>query len=805
MNNHESDTRLTAGRMNEITGAAIHISGIVQGVGFRPFVYNLAASLHLLGWVRNTSAGVDIRLDGSASALQEFVLRLRTETPPLAHIEQIDVKPCQPDGFTSFDIIQSETVPGAFQPISPDICICKDCLKELFDPTDRRYRYPFTNCTNCGPRFTIIQDIPYDRPQTTMAGFPLCPDCQAEYEDPTNRRFHAQPVACPVCGPQVWLEFPDGTVGSRGDQAILSAQEYLSQGKILAVKGLGGFHLACDATNSDAVSELRRRKLRAEKPFAVMVADISEAAAQCSLNQTERELLVSRERPIVILDRLLEATISSQVSPGQNTIGLLLPYTPLHCLLFSSDGSIRSPARAGGRRALVMTSGNLSEEPIASDNQEARERLHSLADAYLMHDRPIYIRCDDSVVRSFQQNKEPHQAQSQPHISSVYPIRRSRGYAPFPVHLPFVTRPVLATGAELKNTFCIARAEYAFLSQHIGDMENYETYQSFETGVAHFEKLYRLLPEAIAHDIHPDYLATRYALERSASQQLPTVAVQHHHAHVAACMVENGLDPDAPVIGIAFDGTGYGLDGAIWGGEFLIATLAGFQRAAHLAYYPLPGGDRAIRKPARAALAYLWKSGQEWFPESAPAKALCAEERTALSAQLTHAINTPLTSSMGRLFDVVASIAGIRQQVSYEAQAAIELESVIDLSETGSYEFIYFEDVENESICIDPGLVLQSVTQDALNGLSPSRTSARFHNGTTNMVLHTCRLLREKFQIDQVVLSGGVWQNMSLLRACVTELEKNGFSVHIHHQVPTNDGGISLGQAAIAAALFRNN
>jgi len=575
----------------------------------------------------------------------------------------------------------------------------------------------------------------------------------------------------------------------------------------LAVKGLGGFHLACDATNPEAVSELRRRKLRAEKPFAVMVADAIEAAEQCFLNPAEMDLLTSRERPIVILSRLDEASICTEVSPGQHTIGIFLPYTPLHYLLFKGDNTIQDDIPK--LHALVMTSGNLSEEPIATDNDEARQRLYGLADAYLMHNRSIHTRCDDSVVRVLANT--PHGADNPAEDSTgsskapaTYPLRRSRGYAPFPVHLPFNVPPILATGAELKNTFCIAQDEYAFLSQHIGDMENYETYQSFETSVAHSEKLYRLKPKLIAHDLHPDYLASRYALERSASQHLPLVGIQHHHAHIAACMVDNGLDPDEPVIGIAFDGTGYGSDGAIWGGEFLIASLTGFQRAAHLKYYPLPGGDLAIRKPARIALAYLWQAGLDWHNEYAPAQALCAEERTALHAQLVHAINTPMTSSMGRLFDAIASLAGLRQFVSYEAQAAIELEAMIDTSETSTYEYTISTNATDGEALIDPQLVIQAAAEDYLRRIAPSKIAARFHKATTRMILEVCSQLRKQHAISRVALSGGVWQNMALLSLTRAALIESGFSVYIHQRVPTNDGGISLGQAAIAGALNRS-
>jgi len=519
-----------------MNGLQVHITGIVQGVGFRPFVYNLATRLQLNGWVRNTSAGVDIEVDGEQDVLDAFVKALRDEAPPLSRIDELTASFCPANGFTSFDIVHSESVEGTFQPISPDVAICDDCLRELFDPNDRRYRYPFINCTNCGPRFTIIKDIPYDRPKTTMVGFKLCPDCEKEYKDPTDRRFHAQPVACPVCGPKVTFErLNAGTLASAED-AIQETRKALANGEIVAVKGLGGFHLACNATNAKSVAELRNRKLRVDKPFALMMHDLETVEKHCMVNNAERELLQSAARPIVLLKRKPEPNTAREVAPNQDWIGVMLPYTPLHYLLLEKS--------EGFPEALVMTSGNLSEEPIATDNNEARERLSKLADAFLMHDRDIHIRCDDSVVRVFEGN---HQSEIL-NRKSIYPIRRSRGYSPFPVKLPFDVPQLLAAGSELKNTFCITNGNYAFLSHHIGDMENYETLKSFEQGVEHFERLFRVKPEVIAYDMHPNYLATRYALERAEREGLPTVAVQHHHAHVAACMAEHGLNE--PVIGV---------------------------------------------------------------------------------------------------------------------------------------------------------------------------------------------------------------------------------------------------------------
>lgn len=796
--------------MTELTGVKIHITGIVQGVGFRPFVYGLAKKLELTGWVRNTSAGVDIEVDGEQDVLDAFVSALRDEAPPLSRIDELTASFQAPNGFRSFEIVHSEAVEGAFQPISPDVSICGDCLRELFDPSDCRYRYPFINCTNCGPRFTIIKDIPYDRPKTTMTPFPMCPDCEREYTDPLNRRFHAQPVACPVCGPNVWLEqggdhFSRSGVDTKpllADEAIQETRALLVNGKILAIKGLGGFHLACDATNPAAVRELRERKLRVDKPFALMMLDIKSIENHCFVNDAERELLASAASPIVLLNRKPDSPIARECAPDQDTLGVMLPYTPLHNLLLEKEKDFPD--------ALVMTSGNLSEEPIATDNDEARQRLETLADAFLMHDRDIHIRCDDSVVRVFPNRQSAIVNRK----SGIYPIRRSRGYSPFPVKLPFEAPPLLAVGPELKNTFCIANQKYAFLSHHVGDMENFETLQSFEQGIEHFEKLFRVSPEAIAYDFHPNYLSTRYALQRAEQNALPTIGVQHHHAHIAACMAEHGLDGSRPVIGLSFDGTGYGEDGAIWGGEVLVADYKLYKRAFHLEYFPLPGGDAAIKKPARAALALLWSLGLEWDDNLAPVAEFCAEDRTLLKLQLKKKINTPMTSSIGRLFDAAAALAGVRQSVNYEAQAAIEFEAVADPDEGGLYPFEWGQAVTSPARVSSAGTgergrriavrsAIQALVEDVLAGIPIPDISARFHNGLAQLALEICQHLRVAENVEEVVLSGGVWQNITLLRRTLSLLQKDGFVVYIHHQVPTNDGGLSLGQAAIAAARIK--
>jgi len=760
-------------------------------VGFRPFVYNLALQLGLRGWVLNSSSGVEIEALGPHAKLEEFARRLRSDAPPLSRIEEVTVSELpveavelpQPDGFA---IRHSEGRPGEFQPISPDIAICADCLRELFDPQDRRYRYPFINCTNCGPRFTIIQDIPYDRLKTTMAPFPMCPDCQSEYDDPTNRRFHAQPNACPVCGPRVWLVPSPQAAGRRAEEAreeepegaVPAVRALLCEGAIVAIKGLGGFHLACDATNDEAVGRLRERKGRVDKPFALMSFDLAAVEQYCHIDEDERELLTSRERPIVLLRRREKSPISSLVAPGNDELGVMLPYTPLHYLLLEPE--------EGFPVALVMTSGNYSEEPIATGNEEALERLGGLADAFLLHDRDIHARCDDSVTRSF--------------AGAELPVRRSRGYAPYPVYLPFSLPQVLAVGAELKNTFCLTRDRYAFLSQHIGDMENVETLHFFEQMVDQLARTFRVQPELLACDLHPGYLTTRWArgdIPRQLSFDLPRLLpIQHHHAHVAACMAENGLTGEEPIIGVVFDGTGYGTDGAIWGGEFVLADYRSARRRAHLRYVPLPGGDEAIRRPYRTALAHLWAAGLPWHEDLPPVMAAGDTERRILRQQLERAFNVVPTSSMGRLFDVVSALAGVRQQINYEAQAAIELEARVQEGVEEEYSFGLGEE-------IDCGPCLRAVAADVQAGTPAGVVAAKFHNGVAAMIRDVCSDLRAETGLRQVALSGGVFQNATLLRKAVPLLREAEFEVYVHHLVPPNDACISLGQAVVAGLSDR--
>ena len=603
----------------EKSGLRINVSGIVQGVGFRPFIFNLAERHQVTGWVKNTSSGVEIEIAGSDDQLQSFLAAIRSEAPPLARIDQLSAAQCPAGNYQVFEIHASQPLPGEYLPVSPDISICPDCQRELFDPNNRRYRYPFINCTNCGPRFSIIRDIPYDRPKTSMADFPLCAQCTAEYDDPRDRRFHAQPIACPDCGPSITMASHGQTLGESEDALQLS-REWLKLGKILAVKGLGGYHLACDAFNAAAVAELHRRKHRSEKPFALMAFDISAVERHCFISAEERNLLLSKERPIVLLDRKPESILAvDEIAPGLNQLGVMLAYTPLHLLLLQPGD--------GFPDLLVMTSANLSEEPIAYRDEDAFERLDELADAFLLHDRPIHTRVDDSVITVAR--------------NAPYFFRRARGYAPNPLLMAENLPQILAVGPELKNTFCLTRDRYAFLSHHIGDMENLETFTSFEEGIRQYEQLFRIRPESIACDLHPNYLSTRYAEDRAKTSNLPLISVQHHHAHLAACLADNDWTTIDPVIGLSYDGTGLGTDDAVWGSEVLFGGYTKYERRFHLSYVPLPGGDLATRKPARMALSHLWKAGMEWEADLAPVRALCEEERTVLHAQLEHSLNAP--------------------------------------------------------------------------------------------------------------------------------------------------------------------
>jgi hydrogenase maturation protein HypF len=748
----------------------ISVRGVVQGVGFRPFVYQLAARHNLRGWVCNTSEDVKIEVEGEENSIVAFLMELRNQAPPLARIEDFSVTPGPPVNYERFEIRSSVSEAGKYQLVSPDIATCPKCLYEIFDPFDRRYRYPFTNCTNCGPRFTIIEDIPYDRPNTTMKSFEMCPDCRAEYENPLNRRFQAQPNACPVCGPRLELLDAKGNSIPCDEDIIRQAAGLLKDGKIIAIKGLGGFLLACDATSEASVKMLRQRKHRLAKPLAVMVASLAEARRHCEISNEEAQLLSSPNSPIVLMKWKSGSSISQTVAPGLKYLGVMLPYTPLHHLLLR-DTCL----------PLVMTSGNLSEEPIAKDNDEALARLNNIADYFLVHNRDIYARYDDSVTLM--------------EAGSTRFARRARGYAPYPVRLPFKSRQILGCGAEEKNTFCLTRDNYAFVSQHIGDMENMETYEHYVNAINLYKKLFRIEPEIIACDMHPEYLPTRYAQELAKKEKLKLVPVQHHHAHIASCMAENGID--GPVIGVSLDGTGYGMDGNIWGGEFLVSDYRNFTRAAHLEYLPLPGGALAIKKPYRTALGYLLAVGIEPDEKLPFLKQINAREIGIIRDQVKNKVNSPLTSSMGRLFDAVSALIGVRSVIEYEAQAAIDLETLAaeNENETGCYPFSI--ESQNGKDIIKIQEILTAIIKDLEQNRAKAIIAARFHNTVTNIITEVCRNISFKTGIKQTALSGGVFQNRLLLRKVIPLLESSGFKVYTHRQVPCNDGGISLGQVAI--------
>jgi hydrogenase maturation protein HypF len=748
----------------------ISVRGVVQGVGFRPFVYQLAVKHNLRGWVRNTSEDVKIEVEGESEDVEKFLQGLKGESPPLAHIEDISAITGIPVGHEKFEIKQSVAEAGKYQLVSPDIATCPECQREIFDPADRRYRYPFTNCTNCGPRFTIIADIPYDRPNTTMKIFTMCPECRREYDDPLNRRFHAQPNACPVCGPQLELTDAMGN-GVVSTDIIKKTSQLLREGKIVAVKGLGGFLLACDATNGRAVKRLRQRKNRPAKPLAIMVADLEEARRHSEINEPETNLLTSPGSPIVLVKWKRESKITKAVAPSLKYLGVMLPYTPLHHLLLKETG-----------RPLVMTSGNLSEEPIARDNDEAQHRLKHIADYFLRHNRDIYARYDDSVMMV-------------EHERSQF-VRRARGYAPYPIHLTYRGRQILGCGAEEKNTICLTRDNYAFVSQHIGDMENIETLEHFKNTIELYQKLFRIKPEIIAHDMHPEYLPTKFAKELAEKEKIKIVPVQHHHAHIVSCMADNGIKD--PVIGVALDGTGYGTDGHIWGGEFMTADYKAFTRMAHLEYLPLPGGATAIKKPYRTAIGYMMALDMSTDRKLPPFKLSDKKELEIIKNQIEKKINTPLTSSMGRLFDVVAAIIGVRGVIEYEAQAAIDLEMCA--SEASDEKEIYPFTITGEAgvRIIRIRDLLAAIVNDWHAKRPKAVIAARFHNTVARMILEACQPISKKTNIKRVMLSGGVFQNRLLLRKTKVLVESAGLRVYTHRQVPCNDGGISLGQVVAA-------
>ena len=761
------------------------VDGTVQGVGYRPFVYRLAAELGVAGWVLNDERGVLVEAEGPAGAVDAFVARLRSDAPPLADVRGVECQHVAIVGEPGFQIVASErggaaTGPSSkVAPVTPDSATCEDCLAELADPRDRRYRYPFLNCTNCGPRFTIVRAIPYDRPATTMAGFVMCAACQAEYEDPLDRRFHAQPNACPACGPQVRLLERDGTPVDEdpGDDPLRAAVRDLLDGKILAIKGLGGYHLACRADDERAVAELRSRKHREDRPFALLVSDVQAARALVECSEPEAALLCSRARPIVLARRLENAPVAASVAPRAPDLGVMLPYTPLHQLLAADAGV-----------PLVMTSGNVSDEPIAFDDADALQRLAPIADRFLVHDRPIATRTDDSVVRVVRER---------PLL-----MRRSRGYAPGALDLPVSSpRHLLGVGAEQKNAFCIAKGDRAWPSHHIGDVKNFETLTSLRDGVAHFEALFEVRPEVIAHDLHPDYLSTRYAQER---EGVELVGVQHHHAHLAATLAEHG--ESGPAVAAIYDGTGLGGDGTIWGGEILVGGLAGFERAGHLATVPMPGGEGAIREPWRMACAWLTQLRE---PLPAAFEEIPQQRWNMVARMVIGGVGTMPTSSAGRLFDAVAAMCGVRLEVSYEGQAAIELEALADPGAAEPYPFATFapsSKVDEDQLRPDPVVVMDprpaivAVLADLAAGVAVSTISARFHAGLAQATVRGCVLAAEREGVDLAVLSGGVFQNRLLLESTAAALQRAGLRVLVPERLPCNDGQIAFGQVAVAAA-----
>jgi len=755
---------------DNLVAKRLKVNGIVQGVGFRPFVFQLAQKYGLKGEVANTSAGVSILVEGLSANVTSFEADLATQAPPLAYIVDIASQSGTVKNFADFAIVKSQGESGMSTLISPDVSVCDDCLAELLDSGNRRYHYPFINCTNCGPRYTIIDDIPYDRPKTSMRHFKMCAACQAEYDEPTNRRFHAQPNACDDCGPHVGL-FDSLKNEIDKQDPVAKAVELLKQGNILAIKGLGGYHLAADAANTDAIRRLRQRKMRAEKPFAVMSADLAAIRGYAAVSTEEEQLLTSIRRPIVLLRKKTPNLISDQVAPRNDYFGVMLPYTPLHYLLLQY-----------GFTALVMTSGNLSEEPIAIDNEDAFKRLAGIADYFLIHDRTIYLRSDDSIVR--------HMAGAERFI------RRSRGFVPIPVFLKNEVPPILACGAELKNTICVTRQDKAFLSQHIGDLENSASYDFFKLTVDHLKRILDIKPEIIACDMHPDYLSTQFAAEQA---PIPNIQVQHHHAHVVSCMAEHKLAGD--VIGLAFDGTGYGPDGTIWGGEILIAGSHGFKRAGHLATVAMPGSAAAIKEPWRMAISYLQQTfGDDFQNLDLPVLGEIETEKvTILREMIAKKVNSPLTSSLGRLFDGVAAICGIRKQVSFEGQAAMEFEMLAADATNQMYD-CHWETGESHRLLTAP--IIEGVVADIQNRVPIAKISAKFHRTLIHLVAEFCDLIRRENDLNRVVLSGGCFQNATLLSGLIQALLDKKFEVFTHQQVPANDGGISLGQAVVAAAVY---
>lgn len=748
----------------------VMVKGIVQGVGFRPYVYKLAMKYNLKGWVNNNSHGVFIDIEGTKTELNIFLKELEHNPPSLSIIEDISFESKKLLNYADFSIKSSQLLEGEITLISPDTALCSDCIEDIKNPDNPRFKYPFTNCTNCGPRFSIIKDLPYDREKTTMKLFKMCSFCKDEYINPTNRRFHAQPIACSSCGPKVWLEDSKGNLRKDADP-ILATGKALSEGKIMAIKGLGGFHLCCDATNPIAIKTLRIRKHRPDKPFALMAKDINVVKKYCYVNSTEENLLVGTKKPIVILKTRENITLPQEIAPNQLTLGIMLPYTPLHYLLFDTSPEI-----------LIMTSANLNSLPLEYENLPASKSLNKIADLFLMHNRDIFSPIDDSVTRVID--------------DETISIRRARGYTPEPIKYN-TKNSILSCGSNMKNTFCISKDNYIFMSQHNGDLENLETINRYKQNIEHFKNIFKFTPTYIACDKHPQYASTIYAKELN----LPLIYVQHHHAHIVSCMLENNLKNK--VIGIAFDGTGYGDDGAIWGGEFFFCDLSSYERFAHIEYALLPGGDLAINEPWRMAVSYInqayhnTKEGIEIITSLYPEKGLI------LNSIIASKINCVKTSSIGRLFDAVSSILNNFHQISYEGQASIELENLIDIITTDYYDYKVI--TAEESLIISTSEIIKGVLSDVNKGLKKGYISAKFHNSIVKFSTEICCIIRSKKGVNQVVLSGGVFQNQYLIKNLLINLHENNFSTYINKLFPTNDGGVSLGQIVIADEIINKN
>lgn len=758
--------------MSAFERVRIHINGAVQGVGFRPFIYRLAAEHGVMGWVNNSSQGVTIEAEAVRPQLDLFLQNIEQQKPPHAIIRAIETEFLLPAGYNTFEIQHSDDTGAKTTIVLPDLATCPDCLKEVLDPANRRYRYPFTNCTHCGPRFSIIEGLPYDRPNTTMRAFVMCDDCQAEYENPLDRRFHAQPTACPACGPQLALWNQKGDVLATRDKALIATVEAIRQGKIVAVKGLGGFHLMVDARNAEAVARLRTRKQREEKPLALMYPSLEQIKAECGVSEIEENLLTSSAAPIVLLYRS-SGDLAANVAPGNPYLGVMLPYTPLHHLLMLELGF-----------PLVATSGNLAGEPICTDEQEALKRLGAIADLFLVHNRPIARHVDDSLVRMA--------------AGRELVLRRARGYAPLPVDLPQAAPTVIAAGAHLKNTAAVTAGKQVFISQHIGDMDTAQAYEAYQRVIGEFQQLYELQPSAVVCDLHPDYRSTHYA----EAAGLPIVRVQHHYAHVLSCMAENHLE--APVLGVSWDGTGYGLDGTIWGGEFLLVNERTFERVGHLATFRLPGGEQAVKEPRRSALGLLYAVyGDDIPPDLPPIQSFSASELALLKTALRKGINAPQTSSAGRLFDAVAALIGLRQCASFEGQAAMELEFIQNGRNTDKCYPFAVTDITGEAATrrhiIDMKLTVAAILDDLRTGIAASHISIAFHNTLAEMIVHMAQQAGEK----RVILTGGCFQNKTLLERTVDRLRIEGFSPCWHRSIPPNDGGIALGQ--VMAAMLEIN